>query len=140
LLEERVARNRSCALAAREGDARGRRDGEIRGIAVMTRACLALRARVYADATGDAELAPGRLLDTGRRRDPVPSRCSRCSTSICPPRSALRDLPRLLADHFESGPAAKGGNLFPSDGQRSVGRAVRIALTVVRWMEATRRS
>jgi hypothetical protein len=92
--------------------------GEIRGIAVSTRAGrLALRARVYLDATGDAELSRLAGCET-RVGDAIqyPSMMFTMQHVDLPAAlGALRDLPQLLNDHFESeGLPRKGGNLIPS--------------------------
>ncbi len=93
-------------------------DGEIRGIAVATRAGrLALRARVYVDASGDAELArlAGCATHVGDAIQYPSTMFTMQHVDLPVALGALRDLPRLLADHFESeGLPRKGGNLFPS--------------------------
>ena len=119
LLEERVAALPTLRLwlhakathAIVEADA-------IRGIVVATRAGrIALRARVYVDATGDAELA--RLAGCETRVGDAIQYPSTMFTmqhvDLAAALGALRELPKLLADHFasESLPR-KGGNLIPS--------------------------
>jgi hypothetical protein len=93
-------------------------DGSIRGVAVHGRGGrFALRAAVFVDATGDAELA--RL--TGApvlRGDPIQYPSTMFTMQHVDLGSALRalaDLPRLLSEHFEGeGLPRRGGNLIPT--------------------------
>jgi len=119
LLEERVAAAPGIALwlhakathAVVEG-------GSIRGVAVQTRSGrLALAARVWVDATGDAELArmagcPTRIGDAIQ----YPSMMFTMQHVDLPAAlGALRDLPRILDEHFARGRLPrKGGNLIPT--------------------------
>lgn len=119
LLEERVAAlpNLRLWLHAKATHAVVE-DRAIRGIAVATRAGrVALRARVYVDATGDAELA--RLAGCETRVGDAIQYPSMMFTmqhvDLAAALGALRELPQLLSDHFTSeGLPRKGGNLIPS--------------------------
>ncbi len=119
LLEERVAAQPTIQLwlHAKLTHAVVEQD-EIRGIAVSTRAGrLALRARVYLDATGDAELSrlAGRETRVGDAIQYPSTMFTMQHVDLPAALGALRDLPQLLADHFESeGLPRKGGNLIPS--------------------------
>jgi hypothetical protein len=119
LLEERVAAEPGLTLrlhakathAVVEG-------GAIRGVALQTRAGrVALRARVYVDASGDAELARMAGCET-RTGDAIqyPSMMFTVQHVDMPAAlGALRDLPRLIDEHFASdGLPRKGGNLIPT--------------------------
>src|SRR5262249_49549412 len=93
-------------------------DGTLRGVAVHTRGGrVALRARVWIDASGDAELARQAGLAT-QRADEVqyPSTMfTMQAVDLGAALGALRDLPRLLDAHFASeGLPRKGGNLIPT--------------------------
>jgi len=118
-LEERAAREPGLQLwlhakathAVVEG-------GEIRGVALHTRGGrVALRARVWIDASGDAELS--RLAGVRTERGDEIQYPSMMFTmqhvDTAAALGALRELPRLLAEHFESaGLPRKGGNLIPT--------------------------
>jgi len=91
---------------------------ELRGVAVQTRSGrMALRARVYVDASGDAELARMAGCET-RVGDAIqyPSMMFTMQhVDLAAALGALRDLPRILEEHFASeGLPRKGGNLIPS--------------------------
>ncbi len=92
--------------------------GAIRGIVVATRAGrIALRARVYVDATGDAELARLAGCETcvGDAIQYPSTMFTMQHVDLGAALGALRELPKLLADHFTSeGLPRKGGNLIPS--------------------------
>jgi hypothetical protein len=119
LLEERVAESPGIALwlhakathAVVEG-------GTIRGVALQTRGGrVALRARVYLDATGDAELAhmAGCATRTGDAIQYPSMMFTMQHVDMAAAMGALRDLPRILEEHFASeGLPRKGGNLIPS--------------------------
>ena len=119
LLEERVAAESNLRLWLHaKATHTVVEQGEIRGIAVTTRAGrLALRARVYVDATGDAELArlAGCATHVGDAIQYPSTMFTMQHVDLPAALGALRDLPRLLSDHFESeGLPRKGGNLIPS--------------------------
>ena len=119
LLEERVAAESKLRLWLHAKATHAVvEQGEIRGIAVTTRAGrLALRARVYVDATGDAELArlAGCATHVGDAIQYPSTMFTMQHVDLPAALGALRDLPRLLSDHFESeGLPRKGGNLIPS--------------------------
>jgi hypothetical protein len=119
LLEERVAAESNLRLWLHAKATHAVvEQGEIRGIAVTTRAGrLALRARVYVDATGDAELArlAGCATHVGDAIQYPSTMFTMQHVDLPAALGALRDLPRLLSDHFESeGLPRKGGNLIPS--------------------------
>ena len=93
-------------------------DGAIRGVAVQRRGGrAALRARVWVDATGDAELARMAGVET-RRGEAIqyPSTMFTMQHVDLPAAlGALRDLPRILAEHFErEALPRKSGNLIPT--------------------------
>ena len=92
--------------------------GTIRGIAIATRAGRrALRARVYVDATGDAELArlAGCETRVGDAIQYPTTMFTMQHVDLAAALGALRALPQLLASHFASeGLPRKGGNLIPS--------------------------
>lgn len=92
--------------------------GAIRGVALQTRAGrVALRARVFVDATGDAELARMAGCET-RLGDAIqyPSTMFTMQhVDLAAALGALRELPRILDDHFASdGLPRRGGNLIPT--------------------------
>jgi hypothetical protein len=92
--------------------------GTLRGVAVHTRGGrVALRARVWVDATGDAELARQAGVAT-QRADEIqyPSTMFTMQhVDLGAALGALAELPKLLALHFESeGLPRKGGNLIPT--------------------------
>jgi hypothetical protein len=92
--------------------------GEIRGVVVQTRAGrTGLRARVYVDASGDAELSRLAGAET-RLGDEIqyPSMMFTMQNVDVPTAFAhLAELPRILEAHFESdGLPRKGGNLIPT--------------------------
>jgi hypothetical protein len=92
--------------------------GAIRGVVVAQRGGrAALRARVWVDATGDAELA--RLAGVETRRGEAIQYPSTLFTmqhvDLPAALGALRELPHLLAQHFErEGLPRKSGNLIPT--------------------------
>ena len=93
-------------------------DGSIRGVAFQRRGGrAALRARVWVDATGDAELARMAGLET-RRGETIqyPSTMFTMQHVDLPAAlGALRDLPRILAEHFErEALPRRSGNLIPT--------------------------
>ena len=93
-------------------------DATLRGVAVHTRGGrVALRARVWVDATGDAELARQAGVAT-QRGDEIqyPSTMFTMQhVDLGAALGALRDLPQLLEQHFASeGLPRKGGNLIPT--------------------------
>jgi hypothetical protein len=98
--------------------------GEIQGVAVQTRAGrIALRARVYVDASGDAELS--RLAGAEiRQSDEIqyPSMMftmQNVDTEVA--FAHLAELPRILEAHFESDRLPrKSGNLIPTGRPREV--------------------
>lgn len=134
LLEERAAAEARLTVwlhakvthAAVEG-------GVLRGAAIHTRAGrVALRARVWVDATGDAELARQAGVATERADElQYPSTMFTMQhVDLSAALGALRELPKLLAEHFESeGLPRKGGNLIPT------GRPgeVLVALSRIAW-------
>jgi hypothetical protein len=93
-------------------------DGEIRGVAVQTRAGrIALSARVYVDATGDAELCRLAGVETMEHQElQYPSMMfTMQNVDVGTAISKLADLPGILESHFESeGLPRKGGNLIPT--------------------------
>jgi hypothetical protein len=94
------------------------RDGAIEGVVVQTRAGrTALRARVYVDATGDAELA--RLAGARTRRGDELQYPSMMFTmqhvDVAKALAALPTLPSILAASFEAeGLPRKSGHLIPT--------------------------
>ena len=109
--------------------------GRLRGVAVQTRGGrVALGARVWIDASGDAELARQAGVAT-ERADEVqyPSTMfTMQAVDLGAALGALRELPHLLDLHFASeGLPRKGGNLIPT------GRPgeVLVALSRVAWRE-----
>jgi hypothetical protein len=119
LLEERVAGEPGLALWLHAKATHAIvEDGTIRGVAVQTRSGrLALEARVWLDATGDAELArmagcPTRIGDAIQ----YPSMMFTMQhVDLAAALGALRDLPRILDEHFaREGLPRKGGNLIPT--------------------------
>jgi hypothetical protein len=98
--------------------------GEIQGVAVQTRAGrIALRARVYVDASGDAELSRLAGAET-RQSDEIqyPSMMftmQNVDTEVA--FAHLAELPRILEAHFESDRLPrKSGNLIPTGRPREV--------------------
>jgi hypothetical protein len=98
--------------------------GEIRGVVVQTRAGrTALSARVYVDASGDAELSRLAGAET-RQGDEIqyPSMMftmQNVDTEVAFAR--LADLPRILEEHFESERLPRrSGNLIPTGRPREV--------------------
>lgn len=98
--------------------------GEIQGVAVQTRAGrIALRARVYVDASGDAELSRLAGAET-RQSDELqyPSMMftmQNVDTEVA--FAHLAELPRILEAHFESERLPrKSGNLIPTGRPREV--------------------
>jgi hypothetical protein len=98
--------------------------GEIQGVAVQTRAGrIALRARVYVDASGDAELSRLAGAET-RQSDEIqyPSMMftmQNVDTEVA--FAHLAELPRILEAHFESERLPrKSGNLIPTGRPREV--------------------
>jgi hypothetical protein len=92
--------------------------GEIRGVVVQTRAGrTALRARVYVDASGDAELSRLAGAET-RQGDEIqyPSMMfTMQNVDVGVALGNLAELPRILEAHFESeGLPRKTGNLIPT--------------------------
>ena len=93
-------------------------EGEIRGVVVQTRAGrIALRARVYVDASGDADLARLSGAET-RQGDEIqyPSMMfTMQNVDLETAFAHLAELPQILASHFESdGLPRKTGNLIPT--------------------------
>jgi hypothetical protein len=119
LLEERVATAPGLALLLHAKATHAVvEDGAIRGVAIQTRAGRsALCARVYVDASGDAELARMAGCET-RLGDAIqyPSTMFTMQHVDMPKAlGGLRDFPRLLDEHFASeGLPRKGGNLIPT--------------------------
>jgi hypothetical protein len=119
LLEERVAAEPGLSLRLHAKATHAVvEDGAIRGVAIQTRAGrVALRARVYVDASGDAELARMAGCET-RIGDAIqyPSMMFTMQhVDLAAALGALGDLPRLLEAEFErEGLPRKGGNLIPS--------------------------
>jgi FAD dependent oxidoreductase len=93
-------------------------DGAIRGVALHTRGGRrGFAARVYVDATGDAELArlagvPTRVGDAIQYPSMMFTMQHVDLTRALP---ALRELPRLLEEHYDRGALPRrGGNLIPT--------------------------
>jgi FAD dependent oxidoreductase len=119
LLEDAVAaESRLCLLLHAKLTHAVAEDGTIRGVVVHTRAGRrALRARVYVDATGDAELArlAGAETRVGERIQYPSTMFTVQNADLRQLPAALRELPGLLAAHFESeGLPRKSGNLIPT--------------------------
>jgi hypothetical protein len=119
LLEERVAEAPGIALWLHAKATHAVVEaGAIRGVAVQTRSGrLALAARVWVDATGDAELA--RMAGCATRIGDAIQYPSMMFTmqhvDLPAALGALRDLPRILDEHFaREGLPRKGGNLIPT--------------------------
>lgn len=93
-------------------------DGAIRGVAVSVRGGrVALAARVFVDATGDAELArlAGAPVARGEELQYPSTMFTMQHVDLSHALAALRDLPRLLEEHFAAeGLPRKGGNLIPT--------------------------
>jgi hypothetical protein len=93
-------------------------DGGIRGVAVQTRAGrIALRARVYLDATGDAELArlAGCPTRSGGEIQYPSTMFTMQHVDLGAALGALRELPAILDRHFETERLPRrGGNLIPT--------------------------
>jgi hypothetical protein len=92
--------------------------GAIRGVVVQTRAGrIALRARVYLDATGDAELARAAGVATHRGDEiQYPSMMfTMQNVDEAEALAHLRELPELIEKHFASERLPRrGGNLIPT--------------------------
>jgi glycine/D-amino acid oxidase-like deaminating enzyme len=92
--------------------------GEVRGAVVHTRSGrVAIRARVYVDATGDAELARLAGAETVRGEEvQYPSMMfTMQNVNVGEALAKLASLPDLLVEHFESeGLPRKSGNLIPT--------------------------
>jgi hypothetical protein len=92
--------------------------GSIRGVALQTRAGRsALAARVYVDATGDAELARMAGCETvlGDAIQYPSTMFTMQHVDMPAALGALRDFPQLVETHFASeGLPRKGGNLIPT--------------------------
>jgi hypothetical protein len=119
LLEERVAEAPGIALWLHAKATHAVvDDGAIRGVAIQTRSGrIALRARVYVDATGDADLArmAGCTTRTGDAIQYPSTMFTMQHVDMTAAMGALRELPRILDEHFASeGLPRKGGNLIPS--------------------------
>jgi len=93
-------------------------DGTIRGVALSVRGGrLALAARVFVDATGDAELArlAGAPVVRGEEIQYPSTMFTMQHVDLGQALAALRTLPTLLTEHFAAeGLPRKGGNLIPS--------------------------
>jgi hypothetical protein len=93
-------------------------DGAIRAVAVSVRGGrMALAARVFVDATGDAELArlAGAPVERGDEIQYPSTMFTMQHVDMGQALAALRGLPALLAEHFEcEGLPRKSGNLIPS--------------------------
>ena len=119
LLEERVAAAPGIALWLHAKATHAVvADRTIRGVALQTRSGrVALGARVFVDATGDAELA--RMAGCATRIGDAIQYPSMMFTmqhvDLAAAVGALRDLPRILDEHFSSEKLPrKGGNLIPT--------------------------
>jgi hypothetical protein len=92
--------------------------GEVQGAVVLTRSGrVAIRARVYVDATGDAELSRLAGAETMRGEEvQYPSMMfTMQNVNVGEALSNLASLPETLAAHFESdGLPRKSGNLIPT--------------------------
>jgi hypothetical protein len=92
--------------------------GEIQGVIVQTRAGrTALRARVYVDASGDAELSglAGAETRLGEEIQYPSMMFTMQNVDVQTAMANLAELPRILETHFESdGLPRKGGNLIPT--------------------------
>lgn len=92
--------------------------GAIRAVAVSVRGGrIALAARAFVDATGDAELArlAGAPVERGDELQYPSTMFTMQHVDMGQALAALRELPRLLAEHFEGeGLPRKSGNLIPS--------------------------
>lgn len=93
-------------------------EGTIRGIVASVRGGrVALEARVFVDATGDAELArlAGAPVVRGDEIQYPSTMFTMQHVDLAQALGALRGLPRLLDEHFVAeGLPRKGGNLIPS--------------------------
>jgi glycine/D-amino acid oxidase-like deaminating enzyme len=93
-------------------------DGEVRGVVIQTRSGrIGLRARVYVDATGDAELARLAGAETVKGEDvQYPSMMfTMQNADVGEAIANLAALPDTLEAHFESdGLPRKSGNLIPT--------------------------
>ena len=92
--------------------------GEIHGVVVQTRAGrTALRARVYVDASGDAELSrlAGAEVRLGDEIQYPSMMFTMQNVDVGTAFAQLAELPKILAKHFESeGLPRKTGNLIPT--------------------------
>jgi hypothetical protein len=92
--------------------------GEIRGVVVQTRAGrVALRARVYVDASGDAELSriAGAEIRKGEEIQYPSMMFTMQNVDVGAALAKLAELPRILEAHFErDGLPRKSGNLIPT--------------------------
>lgn len=93
-------------------------DRSVRGVALQTRAGrVALRARVFVDATGDAELArmAGCATHVGDAIQYPSTMFTMQHVDLAAALGALRELPRILDEHFASDDLPRrGGNLIPT--------------------------
>ncbi len=93
--------------------------GEIQGVVVQTRAGrTALRARVYVDASGDAELSrlAGAETRLGDELQYPSMMFTMQNVDVQTAFAHLAELPRILEAHFESDDLPrKSGNLIPTD-------------------------
>ena len=93
-------------------------DGVLRGVAVSVRGGrMALTAAVFVDATGDAELArlAGAPVERGAELQYPSTMFTMQHVDLGQALAAMRELPRLLEEHFASeGLPRKSGNLIPT--------------------------
>lgn len=119
LLEERVAAAPGLALWLHAKATHALvEERTLRGVAIQTRGGrVALRARVYVDATGDAELArlAGCATRTGDAIQYPSTMFTMQHVDLAAALGALRELPQILDAHFAiEGLPRRGGNLIPS--------------------------